>query len=148
MGNSGVVPDPATESRFVADEGSGFDVAHRLVLPGAVVSVFLETTRVVGTVDPDGLLPTEGGLLHLDQGTLARTLVLSIRAEIAGRLSGTLGSGLNVEVFLHRGVTGEGLPVDFDLDGPFGPGWQDFRLEVPAVAVRWPADPCLGRDPK
>jgi hypothetical protein len=145
MGNSGVVPDPATESRFVADEDSGFDVAHRLVSSGAVVSVFLETTRVVGTVDPDGLLPG-GGSLHLDQGTLARWLVLSIRAEIAGQLRGTLGSGLNVEVFLHRGTTGPGLPVDF-LEGAFGPGWQDFRVGVPAQFVRWPADPCPGQDP-
>ena len=145
MGNSGVVPDPATESRSVADEGPGFDVAHRLVLPGAVVSVFLETTRVVGTVDPDGLL-TEGGSLHLDQGTLARTLVLSIRAEIAGQLRGTLGSGLNVGVFLHRGVTGPGVFVD-SLEGAFGPGWQDFRLDIPAGNVRWPADPCPGQDP-
>ena len=44
---------------------------------------------------------------------------------------GTLGSGLNVEVFLHRGVTGPELFVG-SLEGPFGPGWQDFRLDVPA----------------
>ena len=34
------------------------------------------------------------------------------------------------------------------LVGPFGPGWQDFRLDIPAAAVRWPADPCPGQDPE
>lgn len=145
MGNSGVNPQPATESRFVADEGPGFDVPHPIVSSGDVVSVFLETTRVVGTVDPDGLI-TGGGLLHPDQGTLARTLVLTIRAQIAAGLSGTLGSGVDVEVFLHRGITGPGVFVD-SLEGTFGPDWQDFRLELPTLAVRWPADPCLGQDP-
>jgi hypothetical protein len=152
MGNSGSPPQPATESFFVADEGPGFDVPHAIVSSGDVVSVLLHTTRVVGTVDPDGFL-FEQGLLHLDpeQGTLAPILVLSIRARISARDAGGFLrlDDLNVEVVLNRGIEGRELPLP-PLEGPFGGDdeeWQDFRLDVPALAVAFPADPCLGHDP-
>ena len=151
MGNSGSPAPLATESRFVADEGPGFDVPHQIVSAGDVVSVVLHTTRVVGTVDPDGFL-FEQGLLHLDpeQGTLAPILVLSIRARISARdAGGFLGlDDLNVEVVLNRGIEGRELPLPA-LDGPFGGDdkeWQDFRLDVPVQAVAFPADPCLSHD--
>ena len=44
MGNSGISPKPASESCFVADEGTGFDVPHAIVVSGDVVSVFLEAS--------------------------------------------------------------------------------------------------------
>jgi hypothetical protein len=94
MGSSGMnPPKDASESYFVAAEGTGFDVPHPIVSSGnVVVSLFLETTRVVGTVDSEGFL-TGNGLLHPDLGTLASTLVLTIRAQIDAGLFGTLGSG-------------------------------------------------------
>jgi hypothetical protein len=46
-----------------------------------IVSVLLEATRVVGTVNPDGFLEDAKFLLHLSQGTLAEKLVLTIRAR-------------------------------------------------------------------
>jgi hypothetical protein len=153
MGNSGVNPKPATESRFVADEGPGFDVPHAIVSSGDVVSVLLHTTRVVGTVDADGFFEQDKGLglLHLGQGTLADPLVLTVRARIMSRdAGGVLGlDDLDVEVVLNRGIEGRELHLPA-LDGPFGGGedeWWDFRLDVPVLAVAFPADPCLGEDP-
>jgi hypothetical protein len=152
MGNSGSPPQPATESRFVADEGPGFDVPHAIVSSGDVVSVLLHTTRVVGTVNADGFL-FEQGLLHLDpeQGTLAPILVLSIRARISARDAGGFLrlDDLDVEVVLNRGIEGRELPLPA-LEGPFGGDeneWQDFRVDVPVLAVAFPADPCLGQAP-
>ena len=84
-------PKDASESCFVAAEGTGILVPH-LQSPGDIVALFLQTTRVVGTVDADGFL-TGNGLLHPDQGTLASTLVLTIRAKIDASVSGTLGAG-------------------------------------------------------
>ena len=130
----------------MADEGTGSS-SPTAQSPGDVVALFLETTRVVGTVDPDGLL-TGGGLLHPDQGTLARTLVLSIRAEIAGRRQRHLGQraqrrGLPPPGH-HRSAGGPLGSLDGRLwDRLAGPsGWTS-----PRVAVRLPADPCPGQDP-
>jgi hypothetical protein len=53
MGNSGMNPKDASESCFVAAEGTGVVVPH-IELPGDIVALFLQTTRVVGTVDSDG----------------------------------------------------------------------------------------------
>jgi hypothetical protein len=88
-------------------------------------------------------------LLHLDpeQGTLAPILVLHVRARISARdAGGFLGfDDLNVEVVLNKGIEGRELPLPA-LDGLFGGDedeWQDFRVDVPAQAVAFPADPCL-----
>ena len=145
MGNSGISPKDASESCFVADEGAGFDVPHLIRASGDVVAVFLETNRVVGTVDADGFL-TLGGLLHVDQGTLGETLVLTIRAQLrAVDAGGTLGvDGLDVEVILHRGTSHEKSLGN--LEGSFGSGWQTFTLDVDVLDVRFPADPCRGQD--
>ena len=145
VGNSGISPKDASESCFVADEGAGFDVPHLIRASGDVVAVFLPTTRVVGTVDADGFL-TLGGLLHVDQGTLGETLVLTIRAQLrAVDAGGTLGvDGLDVEVILHRGTSHEKSLGN--LEGSFGSGWQTFTLDVDVLDVRFPADPCRGQD--
>jgi hypothetical protein len=142
MGNSGMNPKDASESCFVAAEGTGVVVPH-IELPGDIVSLFLQTTRVVGTVDSEGFLTEEAGLLHLrpEQATLAPTLVLTIRAKVAARDL----SDVNVEVVLHRGMTGRELPLGF-LEGSFGSGWETYRLDVPVGAVRFPADPCPAQD--
>jgi hypothetical protein len=97
----------------------------------------------VGTVDADGFLAL-GGLLHVDQGTLAETLVLTIRANLSAvDAGGTLGlDGLDVEVILHRGTSHEKSLGQ--LEGSFGSGWQTFTLDVDALDVRFPADPCRG----
>jgi pimeloyl-ACP methyl ester carboxylesterase len=143
MGNSGMNPKDASESYFVADEGAGFDVPHPSVSSGDIISLFLETTRVVGTVDSEGFL-AGNGLLHFDQGTLAQTLVLTIRAQLDAPLVGTLGSGIDVEVILHKGMNGREKSLG-KLVGGFGPGWQTFKLDVGVLDVRFPADPCPGR---
>jgi pimeloyl-ACP methyl ester carboxylesterase len=137
-------PKDVSESYFVAAEGTGFDVPHPIVSAGDVVSLFLETTRVVGTVDSEGFL-TGNGLLHPDQGTLASTLVLTVRAQIDAGLFGTLGSGVDVEVILHRGTARERSLGN--LVGGFGTGWQTFQLEVGVEHVKFPADPCPGQSP-
>jgi hypothetical protein len=145
VGNSGIGPKDASESCFVADEGAGFDVPHLIRASGDVVAVFLETTRVVGTVDADGFL-TLGGLLHVDQGTLAETMVLTVRANLSAvDAGGTLGvDGIDVEVILHRGTSHEKSLGK--LEGSFGSGWQTFTLDVDVLDVRFPADPCRGQD--
>jgi hypothetical protein len=66
MGNSGIFPKAASESCSVADEGAGFDVPHQIKASGDVVALFLQTTRVVGTVDADGFLSL-GGLFHVER---------------------------------------------------------------------------------
>ena len=147
MGRSGIEPPPANESRFVADEDPGrLDLAHPIVASGDVVTVGIETNRVVGTVDGDGFLAN--AQQHITQGTLAGKLVLSVWAEIAARdTGGTLGrDGLEVEVVLHRGMTGRELSLG-KLRGGFGTTWQDFQFDVDVTNVRWPADPCPGQSP-
>src|SRR5512132_4450188 len=144
-GQLGYRSQDASESCFVADEGAGFDVPHLIRASGDVVAVFLETTRVVGTVDADGFL-TLGGLLHVDQGTLAETMVLTVRANLSAvDAGGTLGvDGIDVEVILHRGTSHEKSLGK--LEGSFGSGWQTFTLDVDVLDVRFPADPCRGQD--
>ena len=146
MGNSGRAPERASESRFVADEDPGrLDVAHPIVASGQVVTVGIETTRCVGTVDPDGFLTL--AQQHIDQGTLAETLLLTVRAQIAAvDAGGTLGiDGLEVEVVLHKG-TGHERSLG-KLEGDFGTIWQDFHLDVDVRDVKFPADPCPGQLP-
>jgi pimeloyl-ACP methyl ester carboxylesterase len=140
MGNSGMDPKDASENCFVAGV-----LAPQIESLGDIVSLFLQTTRVVGTVDSDGFL-TGNGLLHPDQGTLASTLVLTIRAQIDADLSGTLGGGVDVEVLLHRGMNGRERSLGH-LVGGFGTGWQTFMLDVGVLDVRFPADPCPGQGP-
>ena len=144
MGDSGMSPEDASESCFVAAEGTGVLVPH-VESSGDIVALTLQTTRVVGTVDAEGFL-TGLGLLHPDQGTLASTLVLTIRAKIDASVSGTLGSGVDVEVILHRDLTGRERSLG-QLVGSFGTGWQTYRLDVMVLDVRFPADPCPGQDP-
>jgi len=141
MGNSGLQAPAPNESRFVADETFGeLDVRHPVTASGDVVTVSISTTRVVGTVDQDGFLVR--GPLHLDQGTLAPTMRLSIEAEIrATDFGGLLGHGaLDVEVFLHRGTDHERSLGH--LQGPFGSGWREYQLTVKTVDLRFPPDPC------
>ena len=144
MGNSGIFPKAASESCFVADEGAGFDVPHQIKASGDVVALFLQTTRVVGTVDADGFLAL-GGLFQVEQGTLAETLVLTIVAKLSAvDAGGTLGlDGVDVEVILHRGTVHEKSLGK--LKGGFGSGWQSFTLDVDALDVRFPDDPCRGQ---
>ena len=156
MGNSGQQAPAPNESRFVADETFGeLDVRHPITASGDVVTVSISTTRVVGTVDPDGFLLR--GQMHLDQRTLAPTMRLSIEAEIqAIDFGGVLGHGaLDVEVFLHKGITGRERSLGH-LQGPFGSGWREYQLTVNTVDLRFPPDPCplagslglCGRDPE
>lgn len=56
-----------------------------------------------------------------------------------------MGSGVDVEVILHRGTARERSLGN--LVGGFGTGWQTFRLDVEVQDVRFPADPCPGQDP-
>jgi hypothetical protein len=156
MGNSGQRAPAPNESRFVADETFGeLDVRHPVTASGDVVTVSISTTRVVGTVDPDGFLAK--GPMHLDQGTLAPTMRLSIEAEIrAIDFGGELGHGaLDVEAFLHKDTNHERSLGH--LQGPFGSGWREYQLTVKTVDLRFPPDPCplaglqqdlCGRDPE
>jgi Alpha/beta hydrolase of unknown function (DUF915) len=152
MGNSGTNPKPATDCCFVADGvDDGLDVPYLISPSDSVVSVFLPVTRVVGSVDGLGFFDADReGALHLEQGTLARTLTLTIQARIdAVDAGGILGvDGLVVEVVLHRGMEGHEVHLE-SLEGNFGSGsgWQLFTLDVPVLAVRFPVDPCPGPVP-
>ena len=151
MGNSGTNPKPATDCCFVADVDDELDVPHLISPSDNVVSVFLPVTRVVGSVDSLGFFDADReGALHLQQGTLAPTLTLTIQARIdAVDAGGILGvDGLVVDVVLHRGMEGHEVHLE-SLEGNFGSGsgWQLFTLDVPVLAVRFPADPCPGPAP-
>lgn len=146
VGNSGVPPENYSESRFVADEAPGvLDVEHPLTASGQVVTLSVDATRYVGTVDADGFLSDPR--LHLDQGTLADRLLLTVRARISAvEVGGVLGQALTVEVVLNPGTShARSLGT---LDGRYGTGsddWQEFVLEVDTTDVRFPADPCPGQ---
>jgi len=84
---------------------------------------------------------------HIDVGTLAATLVLTLRARISSvEFPGTLGDGrLDVEVFVHRDTDRERSLGS--LVGNYGAGsadWQDFELDVSVRDLRWPVDPGPG----
>jgi hypothetical protein len=160
MGNSGVNPKRASESCFVADEDFG---RHSIVASGQIVTMSIPTTRYVGSVDEEGNL-TEY-LQHFDQKSLAKKLVLTIRARIdAIDAGGRLGDEVKVEVFINNnaGSGGDGLGSLGNLEGDFGfgfgpgSGWQLFKLDVGVWDVRFPADPCgaqsssapCGREPE
>ena len=107
MGNSGVSPDPFNDNFFVADEAPGrLDVEHTISVSDSIVSVCIETTRNVGTVDSDGFLVFAAQ--HIEQGTATEILLLTIRARISAlEVGGTfgvhgLGGLLDVEVFLNK----------------------------------------------
>lgn len=145
VGNSGKDPEPYHESRFVADVAPGkLDFVHGLETSGQLVTVCIETTRYVGTVKPDGFLVD--AQKHIDQGTLAKTLLLTVRAQIfdTENLMHTLGDLLEVEVFLHKGTNRE-ISLG-KLEGEVGGenNWQDFQLEVNVWDVKFPDDPCPG----
>jgi hypothetical protein len=59
MGSSGMSPTAASESCFVADDGPGFDVRHEIQAPEDVVTVVLETDRVVGTLEDADITDVE-----------------------------------------------------------------------------------------
>ena len=94
VGSSGSPPPQYHESRFVADEAAGMlDRVHQISAPGQLVTVCLQTTRYVGTIDGDGFLVHTQQ--HIDQGTLAAKLLLTIRARIfAIDAGGQLGLSL------------------------------------------------------
>ena len=96
------------------------------------------STRTVLLVDPQ---------LHLDQGTLAERLLLTIRARISAvEVGGILGQTLAVEVIMNQGTSHE-RPLGA-LTGRYGGGgedWQEFVLEVHTADVRFPTDPCPGQ---
>jgi hypothetical protein len=153
VGSSAVPPERHTESCFVADEAEGaLDLEHTVTASGATVTVCVETTRCVGTVDGDGFLVF--AQQHIDQGTLAETLLLTLRARIStvevGGVFGIVGAGglLEVEVLLHRGTARE-VSLGM-LTGRYGVGsndWQDIELDVDVRHVRFPADPYSSTPP-
>ena len=144
VGNSGLGPKPHNESCFVADEAPGrLDVEHTITASGGLVSVCIETTRNVGLVDADGLLVRADQ--HFAQGTLAQTLLLTIRARIealeVGGTFGVPGPGglLDVDVILHKD-TPNVFPLG-KLHGTFGIGpddWQEFLVDVDIRHVKFP----------
>src|SRR5688500_18016776 len=77
MSNRRVEPKSASESCFVADGNFG---RQPIVAPGQTVAVSIETTRCIGTVNPDGFLAYPQ--LHFENGTVAEKLLLTIRAQI------------------------------------------------------------------
>jgi uncharacterized delta-60 repeat protein len=146
VGNSGVPPEKYSESRFVADEAPGvLDVEHLVTAPGQAVTLSIDATRYVGTVDADGYLVDPQ--LHLDQGTLAARLLLTVRARISAfEVGGTFGRELTVEVVLNQD-TPRTRSLGF-LEGHYGTtsdDWQEFVLEVDTADVRFPTDPCPGQ---
>lgn len=145
VGNSGVPPEKYSESRFVADEAPGvLDVEHVVTASGQVVTLSIDATRYVGTVDADGYLVNPQ--LHLDQGTLAERLLLTVRARISAfEVGGTFGLALDVEVVLNQ-ASPRPISLGF-LKGRYGAAsddWQEFVLEVDTADVRFPTDPCTG----
>ncbi|MFB4273395.1 hypothetical protein [Nonomuraea sp. GTA35] len=75
------MPNPASESCFVADDDFGrLGVSHEVTTSDPVVSVAIKTTRCIGSVNADDFLRHPDW--HSEQGTLARTLLLTIRAQI------------------------------------------------------------------
>lgn len=153
VGKSPHSPEKYNESRFVADEAPGkLDFEHKILASGGLVTVCIETTRYVGTIDPDGFLVY--AQQHIDQGTLAETLLLTVHARITTieRDGGTLGVVdvfgrlLEVEAFLRKGTDHEKSLGK--LEGDFGSGnWQDFELDVDVRNVKFPGDPCPGQGP-
>jgi len=146
VGNSGVPPEKYNESRFIADEAPGaLDVEHLLTSSGQAVTLSIDATRYVGTVDADGYLVNPQ--LHLDQGTLAERLLLTVRARISAfEVGGTFGRELDVEVILNQN-TPRPRSLGF-LKGRYGAtsdDWQEFVLEVQTADVRFPTDPCPGQ---
>ena len=139
MGNSGKEPKRASESCFVADEDFGrLDVPYQIVANGQVVAVSIKTTRYVGSVDEKGFLVAPKWEAAVERGTLARTLLLTIRAKIHSADPGQF----EIEVFLHKGT---GAPHEVSLgklNGASDLGWKDFELDVPVEHVRFPDDPC------
>lgn len=153
VGESPTPPEKYNESRFVADEDPGkLDFSHGILASGGLVTVCIETTRCVGTIDLDGFLVY--AQQHIDQGTLAETLLLTVHAytnTIEGD-GGTLGVVdsfnrlLEIEAFLHKGTDHEKSLGK--LEGDFGSGhWQDFELDVDIRDVKFPGDPCPGQIP-
>jgi pimeloyl-ACP methyl ester carboxylesterase len=139
-------PGEATDCRFVADIDAGrLDVRHRVVASGQLVDVSIETTRYVGKVFPDGALRHVGA--HTERGTLAQTMLLTIRANISARdLGGTLGrDGLDVQVFLHKAMPTRTATLG-PLIGSFSAGWETYQLDVDTPDLLFPDDPCLGLD--
>jgi len=137
MGNSGVAAPEAHESRFVADEALGvLDVEYSIPSSGERVTVNLETTRYVGSLNPDGFLAQADQ--HIAQGTLAEFLVLTIRARIKSfEVGGILGQDLlNVAVLLNETPLGA-LVGEFGSDSD---DWQEFVLDVNVRDVKFPAD--------
>jgi pimeloyl-ACP methyl ester carboxylesterase len=141
VGDSGADPPKFGENVFVADVAADvLDVPHRVNANSPVVTACIQTTRCVGAVD------SEGFLLDADQQVegnfLAGTLVLTVRGLIrsldAGGLLGT--DGLDVEVVMHRGSARE-VPLG-RLEGGFLGNWENYTLDVPVGAVKFPADPC------
>ena len=162
VGNSGLPPKQYHESCFVADEAPGkLDVEHTILVSDPRVTVCIETTRYVGTVDPNGFLTD--AQQHIDQGTLAEKMVLTIRARILTlEVGGTLGVDglkglLNVEVFLHKDTNHERKLGFLTGDYAAHPGihqvpggnahWQEFALEVYVRDVKFPDDPCPTQGP-
>ncbi|MFB9234892.1 hypothetical protein ACFFWC_04990 [Plantactinospora siamensis] len=140
-GDSGFPPPPATDSRFVLDDGPELDTEHLITAPGQAITVTLETTRCVGAVDPDGFLYFAAD--HIARGTLAATLTLSVAARISGlETGGTLGSdpagaALAVRVLLHSGTAREcSLGTLTGTYTAASDDWQIFVLEVAAGDVR------------
>ena len=150
VGNSGVAPDPYNDNFFVADEAPGrLDVEHTIFVSDSIVSVCIETTRNVGTVDSDGFLVFAAQ--HIEQGTATEILLLTIRARISAlEVGGTfgvngLGGLLDVEVFLNKD-TDHGISLG-KLEGQFGVGnddWQEFELDVNIRNLKFPAANPLG----
>lgn len=146
-GNSGIRPPAASETVFVADDDPDFgklDTPQEITESARVVTVYLKTTRYVGEVDALGFL--EYGDADVKAGRLAGKMRLTIRARISGEGVVLGPGGVQVEVFLHRGMAGRERSLG-TLDGAVLSQWQDTIGVVNTVDVRFPDDPCPSQDP-
>jgi pimeloyl-ACP methyl ester carboxylesterase len=140
VGFSGIDPPKFGESVFVADQADALDVSHAVNAANPVVTACIQTTRCVGAVDDEGFLRDVD--FRVERGFLAGTLVLTVRGAMGGvDVGGLLGKDrLDVEVVLHRGSA---HPVSLGrMEGGFFNTWENYRLDVPIGAVKFPADPC------
>jgi hypothetical protein len=86
---------------------------------------------------------------RVERGYLTEQMVLTVRGRIAAAdAGGVLGKdGLDVEVFLNRGTPGEEVSLGH-LEGGFIGNWENYVLNVPVGALKFPADPLAGRHPQ
>ena len=147
VGDSGMDPPAFSDNVFVADQGDALDVEHPVSAAHKEVTACVEITRFAGTVNNQGFLVDVER--RIERAYLAEKMVLTVRARIAAAdAGGELGKdGLDVEVFLRRGVTGQEFSLGH-LQGGFNGDWESYYLDVPVGVLQFPADPLAGRHPQ